>query len=417
MTATATTADAILKDLYDDPSELEKIVISKEPALGILPKSTNGGGRRRIHPMMYAPTAGVSPNFAAAQAAKAGAAYEAWEITYTDMFSLFSIDHKAAKLCMGDAKAFIDLIESEVDAAQRAYQKILGKAIFGNSGGKLAEVESGGGTSTLTLTNREDLVVFDVNMQVQPSTTDGLTGSVIADIETITGVNRQDRMITQAGTWDGTNYANGNSIFLRGGFGNWCAGISRWLPATAPTDTIFGVDRSVDSRFYGTIRTGDTSVDATLTEFIMSLAADVGLEGGEPDVLILNTLVASQVLKQLDGKIEYTRMQARSSSGDLIGDVGFDGFKMHTEVGPITVLSSRNCPRNRAYLLQTDCWLLESVGPLMDFLEYGDDDTRFLRHGNENAMEGRIGAYFNIVNKAPIYNGVGDITDYLDALP
>lgn len=417
MTATATTADAILKDLYDDPSELEKIVISKEPALGVLPKSTNGGGRRRIHPMMYAPTAGVSPNFAAAQASKAGAAYEAWEITYTDMFSLFSIDHKAAKLCMGDAKAFIDLVESEVDAAQRAYQKILGKAIFGNTGGALAQVSSGGGTDTLTLTNREDMVVFDVNMQVQPATTDGTSGSVIADIETITQVNRQGRTITQAGTWDNTNYTANNYVFLRGGFGNWAAGLDGWLPSTAPSDTWYGVSRATDSRFYGTIRTADNSVDSTLTEYIMSLAADVGLEGGEPDVVILNTLVCNQVLKQLDGKIDYTRMQARSSSGDLIGDVGFDGFKMHTEVGPITVLGSRNCPRSRVYMLQTDTWLLESVGPLMDFLEYGDDDTRFLRHGNENAMEGRIGAYFNMVCKAPIYNGTGDISTYLDALP
>ena len=79
--------------------------------------------------------------------------------------------------------------------------------------------------------------------------------------------------------------------------------------------------------------------------------------------------------------------------------------------GPITVIGDRNCPYGIVYALDTrdgNCGVI-STGPLMGFLTYEDDDSKFLRHGSENAMEARIGGYMQYYERTPGFCGVMNV--------
>jgi hypothetical protein len=409
--ATLSSVDEILKDYYDD-TDVQDMVMVKSPLIGLLPKATDFKGRQAPLPLMYSPTAGVSPDFAAAQASKADAEEVAFDITTNDMFSLFSLHHKAVQACKDDAGAFVELVTSRADAAMTAFRKVVAGAAYGNGGGALAQIESRTAT-TIVLEDRASMRVFDQNMQIQPATTDGTSGSVIADLETITAVNRQTRTLTAA-AFDGTNYQATNYVFLRGGFGAYIKGLSAWLPTTAPGATsFFGVDRTADSRLYGVIRDVNTSIDTNLEEALISLSTDIADEGGEPDLVVMNTRALSQLVKQLGNKVQYDRMGAARADGST-AKFGFKTVKLIVETGEIDIVGDPFCPTNLVYMLQRNTWKWWSMGEMMGFLKYGDDDKKYARHNAENAMEGRIGGYFQLACKAPGWNGVMDIEDLLD---
>lgn len=413
--ATLDSVNEILKEYYDD-TERQDMVMVKSPLLGLLPKATDFQGKAAPLPLMYSPTAGVSPSFAAAQASKSDASEVAFDITTNDMFSLFSLDHKAVQAARSDAGAFVELVTSRADAAMTAFRKVMAQAAYGNGGGSLGIIESNDSAGTIVLEDRASMRVFDTNMQVQPATTDGTSGSVIADIDVISAVNRPARSLVAAdGDFAIANWAVGNHVFLRGGFGAYIKGLDAWLPTTAPGATsFFGVDRTLDSRLYGVIRIADSAIDANLEEFLISLSTDVADEGGEPDLLVMNTRALSQLVKQLGNKVEYDRMGAVRADGNT-ASFGFKTVKLVLETGEIDVVGDAFCPASKVYMLQRNTWKWWSMGELMGFLKYGDDDRKYARHNAENAMEGRIGGYCQLCCKAPGWNGVGDISDLLEA--
>lgn len=410
MTATLDTVANILKEYYDD-TDVESFLLTDSPTLAILNKRTDFKGSQMPMPFMYAPTGGVSPSFSAAQAAKADASEEKWDLTTHDLYSLFSLDHKAVDQAKGNAAAFVDLVESRADAAMAAYKILLNKYIFGNGGGSLGVIESRTAT-TITLTQRSAMHAFHRNSQIQPATTDGLSGAVINDIQTVTAVDRQTRTLTVAAA-DATNYQATNQVFIRGGFGNVFRGMSAWLPGSAPSaTTFFGVNRTLDSRMYGTIRTatmlGD---DSSFEEALISLCADVADQGGNVNYLVMNTRLYRVLVKQLGSKVEYDKVSATRSNGEEDASISFRTVTLQGETGVVKVVADRNCPYGLVYALDTHNGNtgMISTGPLMKFLTYEDDDSKFMRHGSENAMEARIGGYMQMFVRTPGFCGVMNV--------
>ena len=292
--------------------------------------------------------------------------------------------------------------------------KFLSKYIFGTGGGSLAEIVTGGGTANLELTERASMHVFDRNVQVTVAATDG--GTDLNRITTIGTVNRQTRILTVlgGGNWH-ADYSAGRHVHLRGGVNNCINGFASWFPTTAPGATAhFGVNRTLDSRLYGVIRTVDTSVDTNIEEACVSLLADVADQGGMVDALIMNTRALRQFIKQLGSKVTYDKFNAIGADGDEV-DVSFKTVKIIGETGEVDVIGDRNCPYGLVYALQKKGAVLISAGPMIGFLTYEDDDNKFVRHGAENAMEARIGGYLQFAHQTPGFCGVMDITDLLDA--
>lgn len=412
--ATIESVTSILKEMTDKTS-VEDLVERKEPTLGLFKKRTDFSGKYAPLPFMFSPIAGVGPDFPSAMAAKMDAEEDAWQITTNDMFALFSLGHKAVKAARNDAGAFYDLVESRSKSAMTAYRKVLAHAFYGNGGGSLGTISANGGT-TLTLAASNSMWVLDKNMQIQGSANDGTSGSVGLTLDRISAIARQTRVITaEDGAFSAAagEFAVNNHIFLRGGFGNYIKGLGAWLPSTAPSATAhFNVDRTQDSRLYGVIKTGDTSEDANLEEFLVSLSTDIVDNGGEPDIVLMHTSAVKRLRKILGNRVEFSRVKGVSSDGD-VARFSFKSIKLIGENGDIDIIGDRNCPVNRCYMLQKDTWFWWSMGSMMDWLTYEDDDSKFVRHGTENAMEARLGGYMQLCCNFPGANGVGDISAYM----
>lgn len=416
--ATLDNVDKILKE-YTEGTGREELMSVQAPTLALFKKDTGYAGKVKPMPFEYAPIAGISPLFAAAQASKEDASEDSWQITTDDMFALWSLDHKAMWMTRKDREAFVELVEARAKSAMLAFRKVIAHASYGNGGGMLAEIEANDGT-TLTLIPNGSMRIFDKGMSIQPSTDDGTGGAgAIADIQQIATVDRNTRTITSvSGAWSAVNYAVGNFVFLRGGYGRYISGISSWVPGAVPSSALhFGVNRTQDSRLYGVILDVDTGSDANLEEAIITLGERVHEQGGESDLLLAHPAAKSVLRKILGNKVEYDKLSGTRSDGSE-ASVSFRTIKFSLDAGDVDLVSDYNCPRNKIYLLQKDTWTWVSAGEMPMRLKYGDDDKNYARHGTENAMEARLGAYFQLACSFPGANGVLTIPDeWLPALP
>jgi hypothetical protein len=117
-------------------------------------------------------------------------------------------------------------------------------------------------TCTITLSNAQDVVQFEVGMTLQNSTTDGGAANTVSsaiDAIQLTAVNRGTGVIT--GTvvqGDGTTFVAAHFLQVLGDLGSAGAstiagmlglsGMAAWVPASDPAgnDNFWGVNRSAD---------------------------------------------------------------------------------------------------------------------------------------------------------------------------
>ena len=126
-------------------------------------------------------------------------------------------------------------------------------------------------------------------------------------------------------------------------------------------------------------------------------------EGGRPDVIFMNPLSYSELIKSLGSKVVYDLM--RSSD---VADVFFEAVRIHLPSGSAMVVADPNCPYGRAYMLQMDTWKLYSLGMAPKILM--TDGLRFLRENNQDAVEVRAGYYAQMGCTAPGWNATIALT-------
>jgi hypothetical protein len=177
-------------------------------------------------------------------------------------------------------------------------------------------------------------------------------------------------------------------------------GLQGWLPSSAPSasESFWGVDRSVDSRMYGVIAQNTSS--ETIEEALIDGASQVAREGGQPDMCFMNFSSYAALEKSLGSKVQYVDVKHDEAN------IAFAGIRINAPYGPITVIPDRNCPAQKAYLLQMDTWKLRSLGKAPHILTYGLEGLEGLRVGTADALEIRIGYYANLICNAPGWNCV-----------
>jgi hypothetical protein len=178
------------------------------------------------------------------------------------------------------------------------------------------------------------------------------------------------------------------------------SGLAAWGPLVAPSsgDNFWGVDRSADSRMIFTIAQ-NTSTE-TIEEALIDAASLVAREGGQPDMCFMSFASYAALEKSLGSKVQYVDVKHQEA------DIAFAGIRIHAPYGPITVIPDRNCPAQRAYLLQMDTLKFRSLGKAPHILTYGLEGLEGLRVGNADALEIRIGYYGNLICHAPCWNAV-----------
>jgi hypothetical protein len=407
-----TSFEAALKVHYTD-LRVKNLVYRNNPWLAAIPKMEAFGGKMLPLPLQVGVPQGRSADFEIAQQAKSPGVYKDFQLTRIRNYGLAAIQNEVLEASVGNANAFMQAAASEIDGILRALTQDLAGGLYGTGTGERGTIAAVDPVAlTITLANPTDVVRFEVEMELTFQHVLGQASSVFVIGESkITAVDRDTGVITLdafPAPWGGPPAAGlsvGDFIFQRGdqpvaGDPNKkITGLAGWLPSVAPVGgpgtEFFGVQRESDPTRLAGIRYDGTA--ETIEEAMIGAGALLFREGGRPDVIFMNPLSYSELIKSLGSKVVYDLM--RSSD---VADVFFEAVRIHLPSGSAMVVADPNCPSGRAYMLQMDTWKLYSLGMAPKILM--TDGLRFLRENNADAVEVRAGYYAQMGCTAPGWN-------------
>lgn len=394
-----TSFDAALKVHYTD-DRVKMMSYEDAALLAILPKYTKFGGKNLPIPVQFGNPQGRSSTFANAQANKTASKYEDFVITRARDYGLASIDNETLLAAQGDKNAFLEAATSEIDGVINSVKQSLSRSLFGDGSGTIGIIGSGT-ASPLTLADPNDIVNFELGMTIAVvNSTSDPTAALHTGTGVISAINRSTGVITYTGTittpapgnyivQDGDAYATSPSGYKK------LTGLAGWLPAAAPTSTLFfGVNRAVDTDRLGGIRYDGSS--ETIEEALIGAAHRLARESARPTHAIMNPVKVGQLVKALGSKVEFDSVRAADA------EIGFEAIKIRTPVGVLKVVSDRQCPTEVGYMLQMDTWKLYSLGNAPRILD--TDGMKFLREASADAVEVRVGYYAQLGCSAPGWN-------------
>lgn len=428
--ATSSSAVYVLKELYvDDQSFMKDLVYAKNPTFALIPKdeSVDGlAGKYIPCPIQFGDPQGRSHTFGNAQGNQTPNQYSSFFVYIIQDYQLVTITNLLIEQTRTKAASFVDEMKREMDGGIKnlsnnmAFEQFgSGTATRGVSSGALVSVS--GSVYTLQLANPQTVVNFEVGMTLQASATDGgaviPTGSpAVPDLASIQKVDRSTGLLTVLEIQGAphTNWSTGSYLTVQGdipaaggsGFGPIgqtgsylaASGFAAWIPATAPAggDSYWGVNRSVDPTRLAGLRFDASSY--TIEEGVVNALGFANREGADPDSMVLNFQSYTALENALGAKVQYVDIKHEEA------DIAFEGIRFHSAYGYLTVFADRNADPLTGLCLTMDTWKLRSLDKAPHILTYGLEGLEGLRVGNSDALEVRIGAYYNYTNNAPGWN-------------
>lgn len=411
MTLDLVSYEAGLKYHYTS-EHCENLAYYDNPLFALMPKDENFGGRSEPCPIIYGNPQGRSGTFSRAQtnSRRTSTRIEEFMLTRAKDHSLFSIDNETLKASEKDADAFMDASTTEMDGAVQSLSNSIASKMYRNGWGEIGVIlTSSFGVTLLTLTNAEDIVNFEVGMELVVAA-DNDSGAIRAVGSSgngliVTGVNRRVGTLTFGfNVNDATNgiptIAAGDYLFVRGDRMETASptrvvltGLEGWLPYGGASSTaFFGVDRTVDTRLAGQYLDG---TDAPIEEVLNESIGIVGREGGRLDHFFMPYSKWTDLENSLGSKVQYVDLMAN-------GTIGFRGISVNGPKGPVKCIADRNCQSNRIFGLQLGVWKLKSLGKAVEVFD--TDGMQLLRQSDEDGVEGRLHFYGNVGCRAPGWN-------------
>lgn len=391
--------NAALKELYDG-QVVENLVYADNPTLAMMKKNTDFGGKYKPIPIINGVSQGRSSTFANAQGNQSPVQIQSFLLTRVSDYSIATIDNQTMLASRTDKMSFLEGSKILIDGAIRSCTNSVASAIFRSGTGTIGQVSGSVATGVITLVNNPDVVQFEINMVLQAAATDG--GTPRSALGYVVAVDRTGGTVTVSATGLGgaagspAGWSANDYLLVQGDSNLKCAGLSAWLPATAPgsSDLFFGVNRSVDTWRLGGGRYSGTS--QSIEEALIDASSLVAREGGKPKTGITNFASWGALEKSLGAKCVYIDHKGPA-------DIAFRGIRVHGANTTIDVFPDRNCQVKTMYLMQMDTWALEGLGDVPQILRYGDG-LEMLRVYNSDAGEVRVGAYYNVRTNAPGWN-------------
>lgn len=412
--------DGMLKDYYTE-QQVIRMTLQKRPLLGLLPKK-RAGGRRYPQPVQFGHPGGGSPVFATASANQTNSLYDDFQITRSKYYQLVTLENETYFSTEGDLDAFEPAF-NEFDKGFEAAADVINRRLYRDATGTVGQILDGSSISGATITLADPADAFNIwaGDILQFSETPGSALRDTGDTLTVVSVDRETGIITTDGTNVGTDITGltDTDVIYIEGYRNACpAGLASWLPSgagrdTALGDSFFGVDRSAEPVLLGGVYYDGTGGD--LNDTFLKLIGKVGKYGGDPDLVLLNpeqvtNLQRLWLAKNRTFQDLKVSVSARMRDGtELILSNLYSGMQIQVGDHMVKVIGDRACPSTKMYALTTSTWRIWHTFDLPGFI-MNKEGGRILRDSDSaDAMECRIGAYYNMGCRAPGHNGVSDI--------
>lgn len=416
---TQSSVSGILKELYDD-QKVQWLTYKDNPLLAMMKKEEKFPGKYFPVPVVYGLSQGASATFANAYGNQNSPSVAEFLVTRVADFSLASIDGQLLAAAQTDPGAFIDGAELMIDAAFQTAVNRLASAMFRNGAGTIGQIASvvlvSGTSYSVTLTNPDDAVQFEIGQVLLAIQNVDASGSAPTDTASITAVNRNSGVLTVtsstniASDWP-ANYwlavqgdlpTTSNQNFQPAGSSGTnsllkLAGLAAWLPISGPpvSDSFFGVNRNLDvQRLAGVTFDGS---GLALEEALLQGTGRIALNGGRVDTGVCSYATYTALITSLGSKVQYI--------DESIGEIGFRGVQVNGANTVMSIFPDRNCPDGLIYCLEMDSWVLRSQNAAPHILKYMDE-IEILRVPGVDQAELRVGSYVNMYTNKPGHNGV-----------
>lgn len=405
---------ASLKELYTGNSDFMKdLVYKKNPIFALLDKDESPSGFAGKYipvPLVYGTPQGRSSTFINAQSNQTAALESSFFVYRVKNYQLVTIENELLEATKDDAAAFVDQAKLQVDTGFRNISNDLAMQVFGSGTGVRGQISTIT-TGVIQLIDVNSVVQFENGMVLVSAATDG--GSPRVALGYVVGVNRSKGTVTVSASQGGSagtpaSWAASDFLYVQGDIPSTgttgttsnlrICGFQGWLPATDPSpgENFWGVDRSVDrTRLAGITYDGSGQ---TIEEALVDATCLTSREGAEIGIAVTNFASWANLEKSMGSRVQYVDVRQEDY------DIGFNGIRVNTPNGPISVIADRNCPSQRCFLLDMSTWKFRSLGKAPHILTYGQEGLDGLRTGTADALEIRIGFYGNLICNAPGWN-------------
>lgn len=387
-----------LKAYYSN-QRVENMTYKDYPFYAMVPKKKDFFGKNYPLPIQIGNPQGRSVTFAKAKANQTSSVYKDFTLTRVKDYSLATVDNETAEASENDKGAFLKALTNEIDSAIRSMSISMAVKIYGDGSGVIGKIAAIS-TNTITLVNADDVVNFDVGMSIVFADTPVGTLRASGAKLVITKVDRSAGIISfNANISTITGVIVGDVLAVEGDFGLAMKGLAAWLPFVAPTsgDNFFGTDRSVDPVRLAGVRFDGSSL--TIEEALVKGLTLCNREGGNPKVVFMNYSDWANLEMALGSKVQYMVSEAFGRA-----DIGFQGIQIKTNKGTANVIADPFCPKGYAYGLTMESWGLYSLKEPVRILDL--DGNKLLRASDDDAVELRVGGYFQLGCDAPGHNVV-----------
>lgn len=393
-----------LKAYYSN-QKVENMTYKDYPFYAMLTKKKDFYGKNYPLPIQIGNPQGRSHTFAKAKANQTSSIYKDFTLTRAKDYSLATVDNETAEASENDKGAFLKALTNEIDSAIRSAASSMATMVYGDGSGAIGQIGATTvvTTNTITLADPDSVVNFEVGMTLvlaEFKSTGTPRGGGTGITNQIVAVDRSNGKLTMAAAVDtATGAAVGDFLFVDGDRNLSMKGLAAWLPFAAPLagDNFFGVDRSVDPTRLAGIRFDGSAL--SIEEALVGGLTLCNREGGNPKVVFMNYTDWSDLELALGSKVQYMVTEAFGRA-----DIGFQGIQVKTNKGVANCVADPFCPAGYAYGLTMESWALYSLKEPIRILDL--DGNKLLRTSDADAVELRVGGYFQLGSNAPGHNVV-----------
>lgn len=400
-----TNFSAALKNRYPEWM-IQKLVYTNRPFMAMVPKFEDAVGDVIKFPSIYADIQNTSADFATSLAGTSGLQTSAFLVTRKSHYSLASLSNETIEASKNNQGAFLQYLESSVSSAINSLSNQMGMLLYRDGTGAVAThaSETGSGPTVVTLGDANDIVNFEVGMQVQAWPSGGAVRGATGKITAIDRVNGTFTCAEDLSTWTASDY-----ISVKGNKDAVISGIQGWIPigagrTAALAASYYGVTRSTDDVRLGGVYL-DKSGSAIEEGIVDGLNKAVQIGDGNFDVVFMNPMDFSTLEKALGSKVQRVQVSSEIKEGGTVrGVVGFNALEIYYAGGSVKVMADRFCPKGYAHALTLDTWKLCSIGSAVRLFD--GDGLKMLRSTNSDSISFRIFSYSNLYCTGPGKNAI-----------
>lgn len=404
--ATVTNKTPLLKRIHGD--NLADPLYKRSRFLARIGKDTKFGGEDRTFVVKVSPTAGGSASFVKALANQNAGQEVRFALTHRKEYQVFSVQGDAIARSNGNKNAIVGVVKHESGLAKGEFFKALSKRAWGNGGGSLGQISSTVTGTTMTLTNRVDISGFEVNQRYVFSSEDGSADSPAAlrdngeTVQVTGGINRATGAMTVTTLSNIAGLTSADYIFRDGDYAQAMTGMRGWCPLADPTaaESFFGVDRTD----YDIVRTSGlrfTSYSGgPKEETLIAACAEAELNDIDISTCYVSPLDYRDLLMEMGSKRERDK---ETDSG-----ISYRALELYGQGGNgvVEIVSDKYVPDGYFWMVNDSDIRLRTAGDCPKVLN--DDGIGMLvRAADDDAYQGRLGAYGNFEHKNPGNSVIG----------